>query len=99
MVEDGGPLRRIDRSGPMSRRLPTLRDLVLDRLTDEFGNAWQVGQDYHWSIERPSHPHINIAVDGWRTPGSVNVWLFDPHKTANAGGVNRYKVNDASEID
>ena len=78
----------------------TLRDLVLDRLNDEFGNAWQVGQDHHWTIQsHPLRPRVNLAVDGWRTPGIVNVWIFDPKKAASLGGVNRFKVNTADEIE
>src|SRR5262245_8059519 len=78
----------------------TLRDLILARLKKEFGEPLKIDQNFRWSIDvdggqRP----INIAMDCWRTPQRVRVWLFDPRSTTPAGGVLSFLVHEQAQID
>src|SRR5262245_28370923 len=79
---------------------PTLRDSIVARLKTEFGDPWQIGQNFRWSIHLVSgQAPLNIAVDCWRTPERVKVWIFDPRRAGPHGGITWFSLEDRAQID
>jgi hypothetical protein len=79
-----------------------LRDVVVARLKEEFGEPSEVGQRFHWSVPADpggAHAVVNIAVDSWTTPAErVRVWVFDPSKYGYAG-VQDFKIEDMQQVE
>ena len=54
--------------------------------------------NFHWSIDMGlSHPCINIALDCWRTPESLRLWIFDPRGGSN--GVHSMPLTSDADIE
>lgn len=75
-----------------------LRDQLIDRLTQEFGDPTSRVSNFRWSIRcGRAHPPVNLALDGCHTPESIRLWIFDP--SAGEEGVQYFVIANAEGID
>lgn len=77
-----------------------LRDMVVARLKDEYGDPSMVVESFRWSVNVGSdQPPASIDVDFSRLPECVKVWVFDPRKRIDAGGVQFFAMQNASQME
>ena len=80
---------------------PTVRDMMVARLTQNFGEPMLIDQDFRWTIPTDphgAHPPVNIAIDCWKTPENVRVWVFDPRRT-NLQRAQYFTVDDPAQVE
>jgi hypothetical protein len=77
----------------------SLREAAVARLTEDFGSPMTVGDGYIWTIElQAGKPSITVSLNGWLTPTSVRLWVFDRRKPG-AQGAHHIDVNQLSELE
>ena len=56
----------------------TIRDQLIERFTNEFGQPVINQETCMWSLARPKHAAVHVQMDSMCTPNRVAVWIFDP---------------------
>lgn len=80
---------------------PTLRDLVVKKLEDEFGPPRVAANVFTWSIDiglGAGYASVNVSVNCFTTPEDVNVWIFDPHVVKRGDGARYLKVPERERV-
>ena len=79
---------------------PTVRNLLIIRMMQDFGEPREVGEGFHWTIipksERP-RPAISVALNSWKNPESARLWVIDPRKTGLAGA-QHFEVTEPGQV-
>src|SRR5262245_1675131 len=82
------------------RSEPTVRDLVIVRMTQDFGEPRDISEGFHWTIvpesEKPRLA-ISVALNSWKTPEWVRLWVFDPRKTGLASA-QHFEVTEPGQV-
>jgi hypothetical protein len=81
--------------------LPSLRDLVLKHLEDEFGPPRVAANVFTWAIDvglGGGYAAVNVSVNCYLTPDDVNVWIFDPHVVKRGDGARYLKVPQKDQV-